>query len=569
LTLPPATRSFVGVTDKLRTGCAYGAIGLVAAALFALRLSVPMDLLAYAQDMPAMYVLDAVVNGHWLCQRDALGAVTSKPPLYTWLAALASLPAGRVTWFSLCLPSGLATLGTAWVILTAGRKWWNRRAGMWAALVYLISPMAGKQVALVRTDPLFTFTVALTAMAAFAAWERGRGWTWFWLAAAAATLTKGPLGLALGAAGLAAAWWESRSGSPAPLRGRQAVGVALYGVLTVGWFALALATEGRDVLDKMILRELLGHAAGAGSDAVPLTNAYKPPLYLLGRFAPWSVLTCVGLWRLARRPAEAAAERRFERFLCCWLGLGLVLFSIGAHVRADLEMPLIPAAALLAGRELDRWTSRLSRTVAVGLFLALAAAGLAIMPIPWVRPPEPVSVQQTRGMKELAGQLTRQVGAEFPFTYVDRTFALQFFLGTMRERVPPERAARLLAEPTPVFVVARRSDRLPVGRVYELARWPAEGEAYVSVLSNHPRLEWTEKMAFGVGPFTVHTERMRLQAAHKDALWFATDGAAGVVRIINESDSPQKIRLRLTGPGVEERVERLLPPGEAWVEDIP
>ncbi len=564
------------MTEKLKTFYAYGGIGLLAAALFALRLTVPMDLLAYAQDMPAMYVLDAVVNGHWLCQRDALGAVTSKPPLYTWLAGLASLPAGRVTWFTLCLPSGLATLGTAWVILAAGRKWWNRRAGVWAALVYLISPMAGKQIALVRTDPLFTFTVTLTAVAAFAAWERGceaaraqSGWTWFWLAAAAATLTKGPLGLLLGAAGLAAVWWENRSGVSAPLRGRSLAGVALYGALTLGWFTLALATEGRDVLDKMILRELLGHAAGAGSDETPLANAYKPPLYLLGRFAPWSVLTCVGLWRLARRPAGTDIERRFERFLCCWLGLGLVAFSIGAHVRADLEMPLVPAAALLAGRELGRWTSRLGRSVSVAAAVVSAAVGLVTLPASWVHSREPATVEQTRGMKELAEQLSRQVGAQFPFTYVDRTFALQFFLGTMRERVPPERAARLLTEPTPVFVVARRSDRLPAAHVYELARWPAQGEAFVTVLSNHPRLEWTEQMAFGVGPFTVRTERMRLQSAHKDALWFAADGGSGVVRIINESATPQRIRLRLTGPGVEERVERLLPPGAVWVEDVP
>jgi hypothetical protein len=127
----------------------------------------------------------------------------------------------------------------------------------------------------------------------------------------------------------------------------------------------------------------------------------------------------------------------------------------------------------------------------------------------------------------------------------------------------------LLAEPTPVFVVARRADRLPATHLYELARGPAQGEPYVAVWSNHPRLEWTEKMAFGVGPFTVRTERMRLRAAQKDALWFAAEGASGVVRITNESATPQKIRLRLSGPGAEERAERLLPPGEEWVEDVP
>ena len=96
-------------------------IAVFAVLLFAWRISGSMDLLAFAQDVPAMYVLDAVVNHHWLCQHDARGLIMSKPPLCTWLAGLASLVPGRATWFTLCLPSGLATLGTAWVVLALGR----------------------------------------------------------------------------------------------------------------------------------------------------------------------------------------------------------------------------------------------------------------------------------------------------------------------------------------------------------------------------------------------------------------------------------------------------------------
>jgi len=563
------------VSEQTKTRLAYAAIGLIAAGLFALRLTVPIDILAYAQDMPAMYVLDAVVNGHWFCQRDALGSITSKPPLYTWLAGLASLPSGHVTSFSLALPSGLATLGTAWVILAAGRKWWSRRAGLWAALIYLLSPMAGKQLALVRTDSLFTFTVALAAVAAFAAWERGRGWTWFWLAAAAATLTKGPLGVLLGALGLCAALWERRSGQPAALRGQHFGGVALYGVLTLGWLALALVTEGRAVVDKMIFRELIGHATGSSSKEPWLVNSYKPLLYVLARFAPWSLLTCLAFWRAVRQPSPVTTERRFERFLCCWLGLGVAVLSSSSHVRPDLAMPLIPAAALLAGRELNRWTARLPQTFVAGFFLVLAAVGMAWVTGPWFAKREAASVQHTRGTQILAKEVTVRVGAEFPLTYVDRTFALQFFLGTMRERVAPATAVRLLSEPTPVFVVARRSDKLSeqlgpsLTNLHEVARWPAQGEAYITVLSNHPRLEWTEQLAFGVGPFIVHAEGLRLKGAHKNELWFSAARDTGTVRITNEGTAPQRLRLRITGPQSEEQSEREVEPGETWVEDIP
>lgn len=557
---------FVGLMDTRRTWLAFAGIGVAAAALFGLRLLAPLDLFAYAQDMPVMYVLDAVVNGHWFCQRDALGAVTSKPPMYTWLAGLASLAAGRVTWFSLCLPSGLATLGTAWVIMAAGRRWLTLRAGIWAALVYLLSPAIGKQLTLVRTDPLFTFTVALAAVAAFAAWERGRGWTWFWLAAAAATLTKGPLGVALGAAGLMAVLWERRTGQPAALRGQHYGGVALYGVLTLGWFVLALATEGRAVVDKMIFRELVRHSTGAGSEVVPLAQAYKPTLYFLARFAPWSLLTCVALWRVARQPSAEATERRFERFLSCWLVVGLILFSVVAHVRPDLGMPLLPAAALLAGRELQRWSDRQRGSTVAWAMTTVVVIGLTLMCAFWFVRREPASVLHTRGMKKLAKELTAQVGTEFPFTYVDRTFALQFFLGTMRERVAQEQALRLLAEPTPAYVVVRRSDKLsehlPAG-LHVVARWPAKGQPFVTVISNHPRLEWTEQLAFGIGPFSVRTQNLHLRLAYNGVLWFRTDGA-GAVSVKNENAVAHKIRLRVTGPSFDRQAERELAPGESW-----
>jgi 4-amino-4-deoxy-L-arabinose transferase-like glycosyltransferase len=574
--------SFIGSPPLPRRPCyatpafGFALITLITAISFTWRLMSSMDLLAYAQDVPAMYVLDAVVNGHWLCQHDALGSITSKPPMFTWLAGGLSVIAGRVTWLTLCLPSGLATLGTVCVVLIMGRRWWGWQTGLWAAVVYLLSPMTGKQVALVRTDPLFTFTVALTAFAAWTAWERGRGWTWFWLAAAVATLTKGPAGVALGAAGLGAVVWERRSGQPAALRGSHLWGLALYLVLTVGWFALAVTSEGRAVADKMLVRELLGHATGTRSDEPFLVNSYKPTLYLLARFAPWSLLTCLGVWRAVWRPTSALGERRFERFVWCWLVLSLLLFTLAPHVRPELEMPLVAPAALLAGRELYRLTSRWRRravvacavaVVGVGAVMVVGAHTLALQEVP--------STKQARGLEAMATSLKSQVGDGFPFTYVDRTFGLQFFLGTMRQAVAPEQVARLLSEPTPAYVVVRKRDRLlaRLGSLptdlHALARWPSEGEAYITIISNHPKLEWTEQMAFGVGPLTVHTDKLRLKVAHNDGFWFSAESNDGRARVTNESQSSRRLFVRVTGPGFDSRSDRTLATGETWTVSAP
>src|SRR5262249_35456776 len=139
--------------------------------------------------------------------RDLSGDITSKPPLFTWLAALATLACGRITMFSLYLPGALAALGTAWLLLGFGRKYFGPSAAMFAALAVMLSPAGLKEFGLARTDGVFAFTVTASALLAFQAWEHRGNWLWFWLMAAMATLTKGPLGVLLASMGLLSTFW--------------------------------------------------------------------------------------------------------------------------------------------------------------------------------------------------------------------------------------------------------------------------------------------------------------------------------------------------------------------------
>jgi 4-amino-4-deoxy-L-arabinose transferase-like glycosyltransferase len=469
-------------------------ITALAAVLFAIRITAPPDLMDKDQERPAAYVLDAVCNGHWICQRDWLGAVTSKPPLYTWLAALASLPTGQVSRATLLLPSALATIGTGLLILGAGWRMFGKRAGLLAAVAYLLSFAAVKQVALARTDGLFTFTVAITAMLAFCAWSTGRGWIWFWLAGAAATLTKGPLGLVLGAVGLVAQIWEARSGGSRRLKGSHWAGVLLFLAITLGWFGLAYRQMGRDLIDQIFRNELVGHIVTSKRGAGPFSQFYKPWLYFLVRFAPWSLAACVGLVRVCRRPATDESERRFERFLFCWCVLGLALFGIGAHVRGDLVFPIIPAAALLAGRELERWTQSVrERTCTWGLGVAVAIGlGLVWLNYHHLEASKPYT-KQTRGMQILAKQFRELGGVSGPLTHVDDPFSLQFYLNTMQTTVTVHRAAMMLQGQAAAFVAVRNLTALTnelagaTNNLHILARWPASGEAFVTIVGNQPQ----------------------------------------------------------------------------------
>ena len=553
-------------------------VAFVGIVLFIIRLAGPFDLLDKDQQNPTAYIVDAVQNGNWICQRDAFGRITSKPPLYTWIAAFASLPFGRVNRFTVTLPAALSTLAIGVILFVAGRKHFGWSAGLLAALTWFCSPTAAKLIGLIRTDGLFSLTILIAALMAFRAWQLGRGWTWFWLAAAAATLTKGPLGVALAAGGLLAVLWEWRTGRSTPLRGSHWPGVALFLLLGAGWFALAWLQVGREVSDKMIGEELVTQIVPGQTFRHSFENFFKPTIYLLSRFAPWSLFACIALWRAWRRPVADDASRQLERFLMCWILFGLLIFTAASHKRADLLFPLVPPMALLVGRELARLLRALKPMVLLGVSAASAAVGLIASLITyditaWREP----RVMDTLGMEELAGSVRAKVGENFPLTHVmcplekvDQLYAPQFFLNTMRQTVSYEQAAGLLRGDAAAFVVVSNPALLQslLGPNYpalrELARWPTSGKPLLHIISNHPKLEWTRLMAMSLGPLQLRMDGLRLIRTWRGELIFEGD-SNGSVTLFNQSNKPQLVRMRirtLSSGGTTETRELLA--GESW-----
>ena len=542
----------------------YTALGLVALGLFVMRLSGPPDLMDNAQERPAAYVLDVTQNGNWLCQRDATGDITSKPPLYTWLAALAAIAVGRLNLFTLCLPAALSTLALAWLIYGVGRVYFGGLTALLAGLVYLLSFVSSKQVALARTDGLFSLTVTVATLLAFRAWRMQRGWTWFWVAAAAATLTKGPLGVLLAAGGLLAAAWEWRSGCTLPVKGSHLLGIALFLLIAGGWFALAYRKMGTPLIDKMIKQEMMVEAMSNGRNEPLIKNIYKPFLYFLARFAPWSLLSCIGFWRTARSASEDSGLRRFERFLFCWFFVGLLIFSLSSHQRGDLLWPLMPAAALCAGRELGRLVEKRKPAEIIASIVVVTAI-IFLGFIFFYKRTERTNafVKRTIAMEEFAATVRESVGEDFPLTHMDEPFTFQFYLGPMRRLVSFDRAAELLRGEAAAFVLVSDLARLKehfgtdTHTLHELARWPATGEPLVRIVSNHPRLEWTEHMAFLDGALHVQVDDARTVHVSEHELGFRSAGNHSTVTITNKSEQPRRVRARLiqdTSETVDERV---------------
>ncbi|MBL9137285.1 MAG: glycosyltransferase family 39 protein [Verrucomicrobiales bacterium] len=463
---------------------------LLVALLFALRILGPSNLTDNDQERPAAYILDAVKNGHWIIQKDWLGDIASKPPLYTWWSGLTSMLVGRVNLATLYLPCALAMAGTALLVAWTAGAALGPRGALVAALFFVANPLTAKLVALARTDAVFTLGVALTATLAGRAALTGRGWVPAWIAAAAATLTKGPLGLVLGFAGLLSLFWDR----PAHRRwhggATQFVGAGIFVFLTAGWFFLAWRDLGDPLIQKMIRSELVNHAIQASENSRLLGFALTPA-YFMGRFVPWSLLTLVGIVHALRHPPADPTVRRMQRYALAWLVTGLLVFGAASHQRGDLVAPLMPAGALLAAIPVARWTQRWTfrRLALVSGFLGLLLA----LGFQWDHTRRRRDAfAESQGCELMARDLLRLGDRYQPTVHVDAPFALQFHLGTMHFAVSPERAAALLRSGAAKSAAVSDRDALTAAlgsdatRLRVLAQWPDSPAPRLQIVALEP-----------------------------------------------------------------------------------
>lgn len=473
--------------------------------LFAVKVSGPSNLLDNDQERPASYILDVTQNHHWVCQKDETGDITSKPPLYTWLGAFSTKFIGknRISLLTLYFPCYLSVLGIVLLVYDVGRRNFGWKPAALASILIILSPIGMKMIALARTDPLFGFTIALTAFAAYRAWTKGLGvwgWTLFWMAATLATLTKGPLGLVLGTAGLTSWFWNrfdkvsQKNISPSALWG-----VILFLGIIAGWFFWAYQVEGEALYNKMIRSELVNHAVSS-SYGIPGKGFVLTPLYLISRFLPWSLLGMWGCVEVFRKPAENESERLFERFLFCWIIVGCFVLGLGTHQRGDLIFPLVPPVALLGARAVYRIIPQKVTEKSMNYFRSLGILGMTgigfMLSYTQVIFSQQDVVKETTAIRTAAENIEELILKEPDFKlsqvkfYRDVRFALQFSLNTMKPTLTTDEALQLLQSSAPQLLIIHDLEKfkqetgevsIPYRVVY---RWNYENRPFLFMISN-------------------------------------------------------------------------------------
>jgi len=346
------------------------------------RLLGPEDLDSNDQAKQALYVLDVWDQGNWILPLEHGTQPATKPPLYTWLAVLASLPCGGPTELTCRVPAILSSLAVAWLLFLLAEERWGLATGVAAAWVFAGMRTVVRLCIHVRPDML----LAALVMAAFFAIHRAeRGQPrrmplLFWAATSLSALTKGPVGPAIILVTVGVLFALNRGWRPAlatVVRSRW----SLLLLVPIGWFGLAVLVGGGPYVFGTVLPHTVDRVLATGTR----TENPHPPGYLLGHFlaglAPWSLLAGYVLFEVLRRREPAPA--RHDLWLAgAWLLCGMVLFNLSKGQRKDYLLPLLPAAALLAARALtaagsripDRlWRLSTAVVAAACIFLGVAA----------------------------------------------------------------------------------------------------------------------------------------------------------------------------------------------------
>lgn len=301
-----------------------------------------------------------------------------KPALYYWMAA-ASYGLFGVSEFSARLPSALGAIATALFLFYAAARSAGLRAAFISALL-LVSSAAfigfGRAASM---DMLLASSISF-ALLSFHLWALDLGrrrifwWALAWAAAGASVLAKGLVGLALISMTVSAYVLMRR---PRSIRtGELLAGLIIFSVVVSTWYLPVTLRHGWEFIEEFFINHhFLRYLTDRYRHPQPI---YFYPIVMVIGAIPWSFF----LLGAAARFCLARGRDLDDLSLLAWLWLivPLVFFSFSASKLPGYILPAFPAAAILAGREADRFLSGADDLVskAEGILTAILVAALGV-----------------------------------------------------------------------------------------------------------------------------------------------------------------------------------------------
>jgi 4-amino-4-deoxy-L-arabinose transferase-like glycosyltransferase len=351
-----------------------------------------------------------------------------KPILIYWLS-MGSFRLFGPSEFAARVPAALFATILVFMTWAFASRQLGGREGLLSAVVLATAVEFIISARMMLTDMVFAAFVCGSAFSLwFAAREERLRDRWFLAACGLcglAVLTKGPLGLLLPLFALAALLLQRAR--PLPARPASiALGLAVFTLIAVPWYAIMLRMYGSQYFDSFFLHENVGrflHAEHPGNN-----RPYYYLAVLVGGSIPWMPVLAV----LVRRARNAGFWSGLPRYLAAWGLLCLVFFTLAASKLPSYVLFLLVPLSILIGHALAALLAEGARdraeTWAMGALALVQAAAFLIAP-----------------------RLTPYSVLAWPLGLVGGCLAIAFLLQTWRASVPWVAVSALAA---PVLVVA-------------------------------------------------------------------------------------------------------------------
>ncbi|MFN0304339.1 MAG: phospholipid carrier-dependent glycosyltransferase [Burkholderiales bacterium] len=332
----------------------------------------------YAQIPQAM-----VATGDWVTPRLNGFKYFEKPPLQYWATAVAFMVFGESEWSARLWPALTGFLG-ALVIGWAGARTTGPQVGLLAGFIVATSLayfMAGQYLTLdMGLCFFFTCALAFFVVAQHAATSERSRTCWMllvWAGLAAATLSKGLVGIVL--PGLVIGLYIALA-RDFRLIGRLAIlpGTIVFLAITAPWFVF-VQDRNAEFLHFFFVREHFERFTSPEHQR-PGPWWYFIPILVAGTL-PWTPIVLGAMWRsgLAAIRKRAAPERpafNIDLVLLVWVATIFVFFSVSRSKLPAYILPVLPALALVAAREIANLDSR---TIFRTALWSLAASGVLVL----------------------------------------------------------------------------------------------------------------------------------------------------------------------------------------------
>jgi 4-amino-4-deoxy-L-arabinose transferase-like glycosyltransferase len=292
------------------------------------------------------------------------GSIYFDKPLLGYWTALPFVRMGGLNEAMLRLPSTIAGLGTILVIFFIGRRLFDRRTGIFAALFLATSPMFLVWARTASADMMNTFVVWIMLWVCLLAREgRGRYLFMFYMIGAIGSFFKGPVAPAVSIFTVflysTCSVLVTRNDhtsirktfsneffwiASVPAVWSIVASLILFGVL----FMAPIMLTGSWLPASMMWKENMVRFLGQHDHHNP-PYTYIAPLLLF--CAPWTFFTIASLWQA--RHWESGTARRWS--ILSAMGI-LLFFLVAGSRRSYYILPIIPALGLITGKVMADWT---------------------------------------------------------------------------------------------------------------------------------------------------------------------------------------------------------------------